>query len=44
MCMLLLERVRDVVCDDNYLLLPSSISFYDTCVKSLEGLLNAGTE
>lgn len=32
----LLERVSDVVCDDNYLLLPYPILFYDTCVKSLK--------
>jgi len=33
---ILLKRVRDVVCDDNYLLLPYPILFYDTHVKSLK--------
>lgn len=42
--MLLLERVRDVVCDRNYLLLSSSISFYGAYIKSPEGFLKAGTE
>lgn len=42
--MLLLERVRDVVCDCNYLLLSSSISFYDAFIKSPEGFLKAETE